>query len=202
MSIKRNNDNHASLHAIVAFLMELDKLKRVERRTRLIGNGRHENSAEHSWHFAMAALSLQPFAPPGVNINRVIQMALLHDIVEIDVGDVLVYDLAAREAVALKEAQAAQRLFGLLPQPQSEAFLQLWLEYEAATTPDARFAGAIDRILPVLQNLHNEGQSWRENGISLEQVLARNTHVGETLPELWQHVKSQLCLAQQKGWLR
>lgn len=202
MYCETHNARQAPLHDIVAFLMELDKLKRVERRTRLIGNGRHENSAEHSWHFAMAALSLAPYAPQGVSITRVVQMALLHDIVEIDVGDVLVYDVAAREAVALKEAQAARRLFGLLPQPQSEAFLQLWLEYEAATTADARFAGAIDRILPVLQNLHNEGQSWRENGISLEQVLARNAHVGEILPELWQQVKSQLHVAQQRGWLR
>ncbi|NDJ56467.1 HD domain-containing protein [Enterobacteriaceae bacterium 4M9] len=202
MSAKTGDARQDSLHAIVAFLMELDKLKRVERRTRLIGNGRHENSAEHSWHFAMAAMSLQPFAPSDVDITRVIQMALLHDIVEIDVGDVLVYDLAAREAVALKETQAAHRLFNMLPAPQAESFLQLWLEYEAATTADARFAGAIDRILPVLQNLHNEGQSWRENGISLEQVLARNAHVGETLPALWQHVESELHLAQQKGWLR
>lgn len=202
MTAQTHNARLEPLHAIVAFLMELDKLKLVERRTRLIGNGRHENSAEHSWHFAMAALSLAPYAPQGVDMTRVIQMALLHDIVEIDVGDVLVYDVAAREAVALKEAQAAQRLFGLLPQPQGEAFLQLWLEYEAAASADARFAGAIDRILPVLQNLHNEGQSWRENGISLEQVLSRNAHVGETLPELWQQVKSQLHLAQRKGWLR
>lgn len=187
---------------VITFLMEIDKLKLVERRTKIIGHGRQENSAEHSWHFAVAAMSLAPFAPAQVNISRVVQMALLHDIVEIDVGDVLVYDLAAREAVAQKEAIAATRLFGLLPEPQRSDFLALWQEYEAGISEDARFAGALDRILPILQNLHNEGQSWRENNISLEQVLTRNARVGESWPELWQHVVSHLYLAQQKGWLR
>lgn len=186
---------------VVHFLMEIDKLKLVERRTKIIDHGRPENSAEHSWHFAVAAMSLAPFAPENVDISRVIQMALLHDIVEIDVGDVLVYDLAARAAIADKEAAAAIRLFGLLPEPQSTQFLQLWQEYEAGISADARFAGALDRILPILQNLHNEGQSWRENGISLEQVLQRNALVGESWPELWQHVVSHLYTAQEKGWL-
>ncbi len=187
---------------VIAFLMEIDKLKLVERRTKIIGHDRQENSAEHSWHFAVAAMSLAPFAPGEVNISRVVQMALLHDIVEIDVGDVLVYDLAAREAIAEKEAVAATRLFGLLPEPQSREFLTLWLEYEAGISADARFAGALDRMLPILQNLHNQGQSWRENNISLEQVLTRNAQVGESWPELWQHVASHLYDAQEKGWLR
>lgn len=191
-----------AMSEVINFLMEIDKLKLVERRTKIIGHGRQENSAEHSWHFAVAAMSLAPFAPEDVDISRVIQMALLHDIVEIDVGDVLVYDLAARAAVAEKEVIAAKRLFGLLPEPQSTQFLQLWLEYEAGASADARFAGALDRILPILQNLHNEGQSWRENGISLEQVLTRNALVGESWPELWQHVVSHLYSAQEKGWLR
>lgn len=191
-----------AMSEVINFLMEIDKLKLVERRTKIIGHGRQENSAEHSWHFAVAAMSLAPFAPEDVDIYRVVQMALLHDIVEIDVGDVLVYDLAARAAVAEKEAIAAKRLFGLLPEPQSTQFLQLWLEYEAGSSADARFAGALDRILPILQNLHNEGQSWRENRISLEQVLTRNALVGESWPELWQHVVSHLYSAQEKGWLR
>lgn len=191
-----------AMSEVINFLMEIDKLKLVERRTKIIGHGRQENSAEHSWHFAVAAMSLAPFAPENVEISRVVQMALLHDIVEIDVGDVLVYDLAARAAVAEKEAAAAKRLFGLLPEPQCSEFLQLWQEYEAGESADARFAGALDRILPILQNLHNEGQSWRENGISLEQVLTRNALVGESWPELWQHVVSHLYLAQEKGWLR
>lgn len=187
---------------VITFLMEIDKLKLVERRTKIIGHDRHENSAEHSWHFAVAAMSLEPFAPEAVSMSRVVQMALLHDIVEIDVGDVLVYDLAAREAVAQKEAMAAIRIFGLLPSPQNAEFLSLWQEYEAGITADARFAGTLDRILPILQNLHNQGQSWRENNISLEQVLSRNAQVGESWPELWQHIVGHLYGAQEKGWLR
>ncbi|MCE0811792.1 HD family hydrolase [Buttiauxella sp. S04-F03] len=190
-----------AMSEVINFLMEIDKLKLVERRTKIIGHGRPENSAEHSWHFAVAAMSLASFAPENVDISRVVQMALLHDIVEIDVGDVLVYDLAARAAIVEKEAVAAERLFGLLPEPQSTLFLQLWLEYEAGATADSRFAGALDRILPILQNLHNDGQSWRENGISLEQVLKRNALVGESWPELWQHVVGHLYSAQEKGWL-
>jgi putative hydrolase of HD superfamily len=191
-----------ALEQVVAFLMELDKLKRVERRTRIIGNSRYENSAEHSWHFAMAALSLKPFAPAGVDITRVVKMALLHDIVEIDAGDVMVYDLAQREAISQEEALAAQRLFSILPEPQASEFLQLWREYESADSDDARFAGAIDRVLPVLQNLHNEGKSWLENAISLEQVLTRNACVAQSLPELWRYVETQLQQAKEKGWLR
>ncbi|MEY8710036.1 HD domain-containing protein [Mangrovibacter phragmitis] len=187
---------------IINFLMEIDKLKRVERRTRLLGAGRPENSAEHSWHFAVAAMSLAPFAGGKVDIDRVIKMALLHDIVEIDTGDVLVYDLEARAAIASQEALAAERLFGLLPAPQNSQFLALWQEYEEGTTPDAQFAGALDRVLPVLQNLHNEGQSWQENQVRLEQVLSRNTCVGNVWPDLWEHVKTQLYAAHEKGWLR
>ncbi|WP_226571505.1 HD domain-containing protein [Mangrovibacter yixingensis] len=187
---------------IINFLMEIDKLKRVERRTRLLGGGRPENSAEHSWHFAVAAMSMAPFAGSKVDIDRVIKMALLHDIVEIDTGDVLVYDLEARAAIANQEAQAAERLFGLLPTPQNSQFLALWQEYEEGITPDAQFAGALDRVLPVLQNLHNEGQSWQENQVRLEQVLSRNTCVGEVWPDLWEYVKTQLYAAQEKGWLR
>ncbi|MEN3752463.1 HD domain-containing protein [Mangrovibacter sp. SLW1] len=187
---------------IINFLMEIDKLKRVERRTRLLGGGRPENSAEHSWHFAVAAMSMAPFAGSKVDIDRVIKMALLHDIVEIDTGDVLVYDPEARAAIANQEAQAAERLFGLLPTPQNSQFLALWQEYEEGITPDAQFAGALDRVLPVLQNLHNEGQSWQENQVRLEQVLSRNTCVGEVWPDLWEYVKTQLYAAQEKGWLR
>ncbi|PKH25278.1 hydrolase [Enterobacterales bacterium CwR94] len=187
---------------VVQFLMELDKLKRVERRTRLIGNSRHENSAEHSWHLAMAALSLAPFAGANIDIQRVVQMALLHDVVEIDAGDVLVYDLAGREAVHDEEIAAANRIFGLLPAAQRERFRTLWDEYEAGETAEARYANMLDRALPIMLNLHNEGQSWRENGIRLEQVVNRNQRLARQWPELWQHLHQHLQSAQQKGWLQ
>lgn len=187
---------------VIRFLMEIDKLKSVQRRTKVLGTQRQENSAEHSWHFAIAAMSLAPYAGKGVDIQRVIQMALLHDIVEIDAGDVLVYDLAARAAVHDQEVAAARRLFGMLPEPQREYFTALWQEYEDAETADARFALVLDRTMPMLMNLHNEGQSWVENGISLEQVLSRNEMIAEVYPELWQHLLHHLQDAQRKGWLK
>ncbi|WJV54562.1 HD domain-containing protein [Prodigiosinella aquatilis] len=202
MSLASTVLNFGSLTDVVGFLMEIDKLKSVQRRSKVIGTSRHEDSAEHSWHFAVAVMSLAPYAGKDVDIQRVIQMALIHDIVEIDAGDVLVYDLPARAAVHQQEVAAAARIFGLLPEPQRHYFQQLWQEYETGETASAQFALMIDRIMPVLMNLHNGGQSWVENGIRLEQVLARNTFINDINPELWQHMKQHLEAAQSKGWLK
>lgn len=186
---------------VVQFLMELDKLKSVERRTRLLDNARQENSAEHSWHLAMAAMSLAPFATETINVQHAVQLALVHDVVEIDAGDVLVYDLAAREAVQEQEMAAAERIFGLLPAAQSQQFRALWNEYEDGETAESRFANMLDRALPIMLNLHNEGQSWKENGIRLEQVKARNVKLAEQWPELWNHLQHHLDNAHARGWL-
>ncbi|HFV9294857.1 TPA: HD family hydrolase [Serratia fonticola] len=191
-----------SMTQTIQFLMEIDKLKSVQRRTKVMGTQRQENSAEHSWHFAIAALSLAPYASDEVNIQRVIQMALLHDIVEIDAGDVMVYDLAARSAIHDQEVAAAKRLFGILPEPQRGVFTALWQEYEAGESADARFALVLDRCMPMLMNLHNGGQSWVENDISLQQVLDRNTMIADIHPELWQYLEQHLQDAQRKGWLK
>lgn len=183
------------------FLMELDKLKSVERRTRVIATDRYENSAEHSWHLAVAAMSLAPYSGLQIDVQRVVQMALLHDVVEIDAGDVLVYDLAAREAIHAQEVAAADRIFALLPPALRDKFRALWDEYEAGETADSRFANMLDRALPIIQNLHNQGQSWQENGIRLEQVVSRNAIIAKEWPVLWGHLKRHLDRAQQQGWL-
>lgn len=201
MSLAPSTLDFGSLTGVVGFLMEIDKLKSVQRRSKIIGSPRHEDSAEHSWHFAVAAMSLAPYAGKEVDINRVIQMALVHDIVEIDAGDVIVYDLAARAAIHDREVAAAARLFGLLPEPQHQHFHQLWLEYEAGETASARFALMLDRVMPILMNLHNQGQSWVENGIRLDQVLGRADFIAGINRELWQHLKQHLEEAQDKGWL-
>jgi len=167
--------NFGAMTEVFQFLMEIDKLKSVQRRTKVLGTERQENSAEHSWHFAVAAMSLAPFAPEGVDINKVIRMALIHDIVEIDAGDVLVYDLAARAAVHDQEIIAAKR---------------------------PRFALVIDRVMPMVMNLNNQGQSWVENNIRLEQVLARNAFIADIHPELWLHIRTHLDNAHQQGWLK
>ncbi|QYM97263.1 HD domain-containing protein [Dickeya ananatis] len=187
---------------VVKFLMEIDKLKSVQRRSKVIGTDRQEDSAEHSWHFAVAVMSLAPYADDTIDITRVLKMALIHDIVEIDAGDVLVYDLKAREAIQQQEQAAATRIFGLLPQPQHDQFLALWHEYEAGDSAEARFALMIDRVMPVLMNLHNGGQSWVEHGIRLEQVLNRNDFIQDINPALWGYLKQHLEDAQAKGWLK
>ncbi|QIZ52448.1 HD domain-containing protein [Dickeya zeae] len=187
---------------VVKFLMEIDKLKSVQRRSKVIGTDRQEDSAEHSWHFAVAVMSLAPYADDTIDLTRVLKMALIHDIVEIDAGDVLVYDLKAREAIQQQEQAAATRIFGLLPQPQHDQFLALWHEYEAGDSAEARFALMIDRVMPVLMNLHNGGQSWVEHGIRLEQVLSRNDFIQDINPALWGYLKQHLKDAQAKGWLK
>ncbi|MDC9596659.1 HD domain-containing protein [Xenorhabdus anantnagensis] len=186
---------------IIAFIMELDKLKYVHRKTKLLNNMRHENSAEHSWHFALAVLGFAPYAG-DVNIGRVVQMALIHDIVEIDAGDVIAFDLAAREAIHEQEVKAANRIFGLLPETQRDYFLELWYEYEDSITPEALFAKTLDRIMPVFMNLHNQGQSWVENNIRFEQVYNLLHFVSESYPELWEYLLPQLEAAKEKGWLK
>ncbi|MEJ5064173.1 HD domain-containing protein [Erwinia sp. MYb375] len=186
---------------VVQFLMELDKLKGVERRTRLLSNTRQENSAEHSWHLAMAAMSLAPFSQATIDVQHATQLALVHDVVEIDAGDVLVYDIAARDAIQEQEVAAAGRIFGLLPTELSQRFRALWDEYEAGETAEARFANMLDRALPIMLNLHNQGQSWKENGIRLEQVEARNVKLAQQWPELWGYLKQHLDNAHAQGWL-
>ncbi|OAT34953.1 HD domain-containing protein [Proteus myxofaciens] len=185
----------------IKFIIELDKLKRIYRKNNVLDNSRRENSAEHSWHFAIAAMSFQPYAG-DIDIGHAIQLALVHDVVEIDAGDVMVYDIAARKAVAEQEKLAAKRIFGLLPSPQHEYFLNLWQEYDEAKTAESQFANILDRAMPMLMNLHNEGQSWVENNIRLEQVIERNLFIEKQWPEFWQYLYAQLLEAQKKGWLK
>ncbi|HEY9103059.1 HD domain-containing protein [Chitinimonas sp.] len=185
----------------LAFLLELDKLKAIQRRTRPVGMSRYENSAEHSWHVALMAMLLAEHAEPPVAIDRVVKILLLHDIVEIDADDTFLYDEAAAVAKAGKEQAAAERLFGMLPAAQCDEFMALWREYEDRQTPEGRFAYACDRLLPMLQNLANQGQSWQENTVRLEQVLRKNLPINDAAPALWQYVRPRLEAAQQAGWL-
>ena len=162
----------------LALVMELDQLKSVLRRTRVkSAQGRLENSAEHSWHVALMAILMEEHANEPVNIARVVKMLLLHDIVEIDAGDTFVYDTAASKLQAEKELVAAQRLFALLPNDQGQELLELWLEFERAESADAKFGKALDRIIPMLLNYHNNGQSWLEHGVTREQALTVNQKI-------------------------
>lgn len=183
--------------------MELDKLKSVLRRTRVkSAEKRLENSAEHSWHVALMAILMEEHANEPVDIARVVKMLLLHDIVEIDAGDTFVYDQVASEQQEEKELAAAQRLFGLLPESQGDELMTIWLEFEQAQTADARFAKALDRIIPMLLNYHNDGQSWREHQVTKQQALTVNQKIELGSTVLWDKAKQMIQDASEKGWLK
>jgi putative hydrolase of HD superfamily len=181
----------------LAFLNEADRLKSVLRGTTLCDGSRRENSGEHSWHIALYAMVLADQAAPGVNIDRVIRMLLIHDLVEIDVGDTPIHSKGGTAhgsvAVALAEAKAADRIFGLLPPDQATAFRALWDEFEAAETPDAVFAKSLDRVQPVMANLQSGGGTWTEYAVTRDQLESRvGAKVLRGAPALWAGLKSRL----------
>lgn len=185
------------------FILELDRLKAVYRQALVKSDkNRNENSAEHSWHISMMANTLHKYAEEPVNISRVINMLLIHDIVEIDAGDTFAF-AAQRELDGQedKEIKAANRIFGLLPEKQFLSMKQLWLEFEEAKTADARFAKAMDRVLPLLQNMENEGGSWSRHSVKKSQVISRNIYLDGLAPTLWAYVSEQIDIAVKKGWL-
>jgi putative hydrolase of HD superfamily len=187
----------------LSLLMELDQLKSVLRRTRVkSAEGRLENSAEHSWHVALMAILMEEHANEPVDIARVVKMLLLHDVVEIDAGDTFVYDVAASQEQEAKELEAAHRLFGMLPEDQGKALLALWLEFEQAQSADAKFAKALDRIIPMLLNYHNNGQSWQEHGVTRQQALTINRKIEFGSEALWEKAQQVIEEATANGWLK
>ncbi len=186
----------------LALLIELDKLKSVLRRTRVkSAEGRLENSGEHSWHVALMAVLMEEHANAPVDICRVMKMLLIHDVVEIDAGDTFVYDTAASKEQAEKEIKAAERLFGMLPTDQGQELLALWQEFEAAQSDDAKYAKALDRLIPMLLNYHNNGQSWKENSVTREHALTINKRIEFGSVTLWDKAKELIEEATEKGWL-
>ena len=177
----------------VAFLTEVDRLKSIERATTLGDGTRFENSAEHSWHVALYALILAEQARPDVEISRVIKMLLIHDLVEIDAGDAPIFGQYDAEKLADEEAKAAHRIFGLLPADQASELLDLWNEFEAATTPDAQFAKSMDRFQPPNQNLASGGGSWKDYGVDLNRIEARvGVKIARGAPGLWAWLKPKI----------
>ena len=181
----------------IAFLVETEKLKAVLRRTSPINTARRENTAEHSWTLALMAIVLAEHADQQLDLLRVLRMLLIHDLVEIDAGDTFCYDTAANATKADREARAAERIFGLLPEPQASEFRELWQEFEARTSAEATFANSLDRLMPLLQNTHNGGGSWREHGVTSEQAFDRNRHIGDGSIALWDYAQTLLTEAQQ-----
>jgi putative hydrolase of HD superfamily len=169
----------------IDFLAAADRLKSVLRRTELIDGSRRENSAEHSWHLVLSALVLREYAAEPFDLFRAVQMLVVHDLVEIDAGDTFAYDAHGNADKAARERAAADRIFGLLPPDQTAPLRALWDEFEAHATPEARFAHAIDRIQPFLQNWKSTGGTWRIYNLTREQVLERMDPVRTALPALW-----------------
>jgi putative hydrolases of HD superfamily len=170
----------------VQFILEVDKLKEVFRQTVCTQSRRPENDAEHSWHLCLAIIVLAEHANGGkLDVLRVLKMAIIHDLVEIDAGDTFAYDTARMADQHEREAKAADRIFGMLPADQSMEFRQLWDEFEERTTPESKFAAAIDRFQPVLLNASTEGAAWNRHGVTADRVRARNSHIAEGSAPLW-----------------
>lgn len=169
----------------IAFVVEADKLKSILRQTPLADNSRPENSAEHSWHLALAALTLHEYAPDGADIFHALRLVTVHDLVEIDAGDTFAYDTAHHETKAERELEAAERIFGLLPEDLQASFRNWWNEFEAQQTPSARFANALDRLQPLLLNMHAGGGSWTAHHVARSQVLRRMQPIQLWMPAVW-----------------
>ncbi|MFQ3616813.1 MAG: HD domain-containing protein [Cyanobacteriota bacterium] len=185
----------------IQFVLEIDKLKGVLRQTLLTDASRRENSAEHSWHLALMAIALAEYAPAPINLSRVVQMLLLHDLVEIDAGDTFAFDIQANQDKAKREHAAADRLFGLLPLDLGQSLRACWEEFEAGETVDAQFAHALDRLQPFLHNLQTQGGTWRLHGVTCDRVLWRMQAVKRGTPALWPLVEDLIHQAVSMGYL-
>lgn len=192
-----------NLEAQINFLRELDNLKSVMRQTMLVNGTRKENTAEHTWHAAMAAFTLAEYADEPIDLSHVLKMLLVHDIIEIDAGDTFAFDEVGYQDKEEREHKAAKRLFGLLPPEQAEAYMTLWLEFEDVETAESKFANGIDRLMPFLHNIWTEGAgSWREHQVTQDKVYKRNAGgVGESSSELWEYVQRMIDRAVEGGWL-
>lgn len=186
----------------MAFIIEADKLKTILRQSYISDASRRENDAEHSWHLALMAITLYEHAnAPELNLLKILRMLILHDIVEIDAGDTYIYDEEHKRDQAKRERQAADRLFGLLPPDQAAEFRQIWEEFEAGLTAEARFAKAIDRLHPMLLNFLAGGKTWQKHNVVADQVRSINQRIEEGSSELWEYAQNLIEKAVSNGIL-
>ena len=182
------------------FIFEIDKIKSILRKTKIFDGSKYENDAEHSWHLAMMTLVLGEYANDEIDKLRVLKMVLMHDIVEIDGGDTIVYNIILEEKEK-EETACADRIYGLLPQDMRDEFIALWREFEERKTPEAKFAAAIDRAEPILQNYFTDGGSWVEHSIKKSQVLDINAiKIMEGSELFWKYIMSILDDCEQRGY--
>ncbi len=189
-----------SLVQVLDFMVEIEKLKDVHRKTKPVGLERYENSAEHSWHVCISALMLKDYANEAINIDRVIKMLLIHDLGEIDAGDTIVYESETKE-LKQKEENGVKRLLDILPKGETNKYLSLWHEFELGESADAKFAKAIDRVPPLLHNIYGGGHSWKDNNVPKEKVFDLNSRIAKGSNELWDILKNKLNKAVDDGIL-
>ena len=199
------SDQHVIMDRLlkqIDFIKEIDKIKYVQRRTKLFNSNRPENDAEHSWHLAMMVLVLAEHSNETLDIVKTLKMVLIHDIVEIDAGDTFIYDAVKAHSNTEEERLAAERIFGLLPPGQAEEFIAIWEEFEAGKTKEARFARSVDRLQPLLQNLSNNGGTWTEFGIDYEKVYQKKKVIKQGSQLLWDYAKNLINESVEKGMLK
>ena len=194
--------DEARLQKQISFIVEIDRLKTIYRQSFLLDATRHENDVEHSWHIAMMAMLLSEYSNEGVDLLRAIEMLLVHDIVEIEAGDVFVYDAEANKGKLDREKKAADKLFNILPADQAAEMRSLWDEYEAMDTPEAKFAMAMDRLQPILQNYFTKGKSWQAHGVTARQVLDVNARIQKGSDVLWQYAQFLVQDSIKKGYIK
>lgn len=185
----------------IAFIKEIDKLKYIQRRTKLFHSDRRENDAEHSWHLALMVLVLAEHANESVDVLKVLKMVLIHDIVEIDAGDTFLYDTQQDHTNTVNERAAAERIFGMLPAEQAAAFIAIWEEFEAGLTAEARFARSMDRLEPLLQNTSNGGGTWKEYGVKYATVHRKKSAIQDGAAVIWNYAEELLDESVAKGML-
>lgn len=176
----------------IAFIKEIDKLKYIQRKTRLFNSERYENDAEHSWHLAIMVMVLAEHCNEDIDILKVLKMVLIHDIVEIDSGDIFIFDTTKNHDNTAEELKAAKRIFGILPETQATELITLWLEFEEGKTNDAKFAKAMDRFEPILQNASNNGGTWKEYTVPKEKVIDKTKPVAFGSKAIWDYSLSEI----------
>jgi len=184
------------------FTAEIDKMTGVLRRTLLVDKSRRENDAEHSWHIAVMAMLFEEYAVEKVDVARVVKMCVVHDLVEIYAGDTFAYDVKGNEDKAERENMAADKLFGQLPKEQGQMICNLWKEFDAMETPDAKYAACLDRLQPFLHNTLTDGHTWADGKTSRAAVEKRMAIIKEFMPEVYEWVSDNLDRAMEKGWLK
>lgn len=186
----------------IDFIKEIDKIKYIQRKTKLFNSDRNENDAEHSWHLALMAIVLAEHSNEKIDLLKVLKMVLIHDIVEIDAGDTFIYDMQKNHSNTDEERQAANRIFGLLPVEQGEELIAVWEEFEAGKTPEAKFARAMDRLEPLLQNSSNNGGTWNEPGVNYTKVYTKKSIIKEGAEKIWEYAETLINEGVKKGVLK